>query len=73
MNLTPKEIIQYLVELQISDDICNQCSSMLNEQRYEELYMVLRLLRQGFLEDLHESQRRLDHLDYLIYDVKKKK
>lgn len=73
MDFTPSEVMQYLDELQIPDELRARCEAMLKEQRYEELYTALRGVRQDFLENMHESQRRLDHLDYLIYDIKKKK
>lgn len=73
MDFTPSEVMQYLEELQIPDELRARCETMLKEQRYEELYAALRGVRQDFLENMHESQRRLDHLDHLIYDIKKKK
>lgn len=73
MDFTPNEVMQYLEELQIPEKKRTRYKAMLKEHRYEELYTALRGVRLGFLEDVHQSQRRLDHLDHLIYDIKKKK
>ena len=73
MELSAKDITQYLDGLQIPEEMCDRCRHLAEEERYEELYASLRGVRPRFLDDMHTAQNRLDQLDLLIYDVKKKR
>ena len=73
MDLTKKEIINYLEELQIPENLRDQCRMLTEAQEYDELYQSLRGARTQFLADMHSAQSRLDQLDRLIYDIKRKK
>ena len=73
MELKQNEIVLYLEELDIPEEVRIRCREMLESRKYQELFDALRAVRKDFLEDVHESQRRLDNLDYLIHDMKKKK
>lgn len=68
MEFTHEEMLQLLAELQVDGD----ATKLIAEERYQELYCLLRTCRCGFLEDVHKSQKKLDQLDYLIYQIKKK-
>ena len=73
MELTKNETLQCLEELQIPEEMCGRCREFTEKQQYEELYRDLRSMRGKLLEELHTAQARLDSLDRLIYDIKKKK
>ena len=72
MELSKNEIMQYLEELQVPEDFCGKCRDLAREEQYEELYLNLRRVRKQFLNEMHAAQGRLDQLDRLIYDMKKK-
>lgn len=68
MEFTHEEMLQLLTELQVEGDT----ERLIAEERYPELYRLLRTCRCGFLDEVHKSQKKLDQLDYLIYQIKKK-
>ena len=72
MELTQNEIQQALESLELSEDAKAECRKLWADGKFMELQVYLRRLRGDFLDDLHESQQRLDQLDYLIYSIKKK-
>ena len=73
MELTQNDMLQLLEGLALSENAKKDCRKLWNAGSYAELYGYLRGLRGEFLDDLHESQQRLDRLDFLIYSMKKKK
>ena len=73
MELTNDEIRQYLQELEIPEELHRRCESLAQNQQYARLYLDLRSIRVQFLENVHTAQDRLDQLDSLIYDIKKKR
>ena len=73
MELTTDELLQCMKELRISEKVREECGKYSEAGQYEKLYTALRGARQQLLEELHETQKRLDCLDCLIYSVKKKK
>ena len=72
MKFTQDEAVQFLKEMQVSEDVIDKCSEMLAQENYAEMYRYLRSIRPDFLDDMHETQKRLDLLDHLLYDIKKK-
>ena len=72
MELTNENMLQFLDELNLSEMEKTKCKNLWIEGKYVDLYRYLRILRIDFLDDLHESQQRLDQLDYLIYNMKKR-
>ena len=52
------------------DTIC-RCEVLSREQKKGELMRVLSLHRRALLDTVHENQRRIDCLDYLIYQLEK--
>jgi len=69
MIFTHEEMLQLLTELHIEGD----AERLIAEDRYPELYRMLRTCRCDFLDEVHKSQKKLDQLDYLIFQIKKKK
>ena len=72
MELTQNDMLQLLDELNLPEDEKTDCGNLWTDGNYQKLYERLRSLRGNFLENLHESQQRLDQLDYLIYSMKRK-
>ena len=73
MNLSVDEITQCMQELNMTNELYSRCIQEALDGQYDKLYADLRLQRVSCLEELHETQERLDRLDSLIYDIKKKK
>ena len=73
MDLSTQEIIQCLQDLRLSQDTCDHCGRLAQNMQYEDLYLNLRGTRVQFLNEMHAAQERLDRLDRLIYDIKKKR
>ena len=72
MDLSPNETVQCLRDLQIPGEMRARCIKLAETQQYEALYPLLRGARAQFLKDMHIAQERLDRLDRLIYDIKRK-
>lgn len=72
MGLTKEETLQFLGLIQMPEEAETRCRELMEKEDYPELYRYLRSIRGKFLEELHMSERRLDQLDHLIYDTKKK-
>ena len=73
MALSTDEILQYLEDLRFPEEVCDRCRALAGTQQYDAFYQDLRCARARFLEEMHSAQERLDQLDRLIYDIKKKK
>ena len=52
------------------DTIC-RCEALVQEEMRGELMRVLSLHRRALLDTVHENERRIDCLDYLIYQIEK--
>ena len=72
MELKQNDMLQLLEGLQLEDKAKEACEKLWTAGEFKELHGYLRSMRRDFLDDLHESQQRLDRLDYLIYSTKKK-
>lgn len=70
MELTQEDMIQCLHTLRVPEEKIAQFTSIAEQGNYPELYRCLRGLRCDYLDAVHESQKRLDQLDYLIYLIK---
>ena len=52
------------------DMIC-RCEVLTQAEKRGELMRVLSLHRKALLDAVHENERRIDCLDYLIYQIEK--
>ena len=52
------------------DMIC-RCEVLAHGKKKGELLRVLSLHRRALLDTVHENERRIDCLDYLIYQIEK--
>lgn len=53
-----------------SDMIC-RCEVLAYGEKKSELLRVLSLHRRALLDTVHENEKRIDCLDYLIYQIEK--
>ena len=52
------------------DMIC-RCEVLAQGEKKAELMRALSLHRKALLDTVHENERRIDYLDYLIYQIEK--
>lgn len=55
-----------------SPDMIRRCEILAHGKKEGELLQVLSLHRRALLNAVHESERRIDRLDYLIYQIEKR-
>lgn len=63
---------QNLVDAGCGPDIVRQCMALARKQDQSELIRVLSCHRRALLDALHQSEKRIDCLDYLVYQMEKK-
>lgn len=64
---------QNLVDAGCRPDIVRQCMALAQKQDQSELIRVLSLHRRALLDTLHQSEKQIDRLDYLVYTLKKQR
>ncbi|MCQ4636507.1 hypothetical protein NE619_07180 [Anaerovorax odorimutans] len=65
------KIVQNLEDAGCSPQNIEQCCHCYEEGSVEELLRLLSGHRKFLLEQIHENQKKLDCLDYLIYKIRK--
>lgn len=65
------ELTQALKDAACDDQICQRVICFLERNRTDDAIRILRGHRCGLLEELHEHQRRIDCLDYLVHKLNK--
>jgi len=66
-----KELYERLVALNMGQNEIALSKRLLEEDRKEELLHLLRKHRCGLVDDMHETQRRVDRIDSLIRRTEK--
>lgn len=64
---------QNLLDAGCNLDTVQQCMNLAKKQESVELLRLLANYRQELLNSLHQSERKIDCLDYLIYRIEKHK
>lgn len=67
------ELIALLKELCCEDAQAEQIAEQLSAGDKETARLLLRRHRRKLMEALHESEKRVDQLDFLIYRIEKDK
>ena len=52
-------------------DMIRRCEVLVQSEKQGELMRILTLHRQSLLDAVHENERRIDCLDYLVYQFEK--
>ena len=52
-------------------DMIRRCEVLVQSKKQGELMQVLSLHRRVLLDAVHENERRIDCLDYLVYQLEK--
>ncbi len=69
----PKEISETMEEAGCSDDCIRRFFECKDKGEMRKADRVLEEQRKELLKELHESQRKIDCLDYLRWEMEKKK
>lgn len=64
-------LLQNLADAGCSPETVCQCMALAQKRDQAELMRVLSLHRRTLLDTLHQSEKRIDCLDYLIYMLEK--
>lgn len=70
---TDTSVIQNLRDAGCSPEMTEQFMQLRSENQYENQLRLLSGHRAGLLEKLHEYQRKIDCLDYLMNGMKREK
>ncbi|MCM1064945.1 MAG: hypothetical protein NC420_10840 [Eubacterium sp.] len=65
------DIVQNLYDAGCDADIITDICRLYDAGRIRDAVRILRRHRCGLMDDLHESQHRVDCLDYLVYQLEK--
>lgn len=63
---------QNLIDAGCSRDFIREFVELEKEQDLENQFCMLRMHRFGLLDQLHDAQKKIDCLDYLIYKMRKR-
>ena len=64
---------QNLVDAGCGPEIVRQCMALARKQDQAELMRVLSRHRRTLLDTFHQSEKQIDCLDYLVYEMQKAK
>lgn len=67
-----EKLYQNLVDAGCCQEMVAQCMDLICERRTAELTALLSRHRAALLEAVHENQRRIDCLDFLIHHLGKR-
>ena len=62
---------QNLIDAGCGTDAVQTCMALAQERKTAELIRVLSRHRRMLLDSLHQSEQRIDCLDYLVYTLEK--
>lgn len=65
-------LYQNLLDAGCCRETACRCMALIGERRTEELSALLSRHRAALLEAVHENQRRIDCLDFLLHDLEKR-
>ena len=68
---TKSIFLQNLIDAGCGPELVRQCVVLAQQKETSELIRVLSRHRKILLDTIHQSEKRIDCLDYLIYHLKK--
>lgn len=69
--MNKEELIQNLQDAGGNKEIVKEFSELLEKNQIDKVFLLLSKYRNSLLEVLHQNQKKIDILDYLIFDLKK--
>ncbi|MDE7261661.1 MAG: hypothetical protein K2N78_06330 [Oscillospiraceae bacterium] len=64
---------QNLLDAGCGSDTVQQCMDLVKKRECSELLRLLSRHRRELLDTVHQNEKRIDCLDYLIYQIEKQK
>ena len=64
---------QNLIDAGCGPELVRQCAALARQNETSELMHVLSRHRRLLLDTVHQNEKRIDCLDYLIYQLEKQK
>ena len=64
---------QNLLDAGCGSDTVQQCMDLVKKRECAELLQLLSRHRRELLDTVHQNEKRIDCLDYLIYQIEKQK
>ncbi len=71
MNETLNRLLVGMADTGCTKEEIKGAERLLETDNFEELTKYLRRCRAGLLDEMHESQKRVDRMDYLIRQAEK--
>ena len=62
---------QNLIDAGCGPELVRQCAALVRQNETSELMRVLSRHRRSLLDTVHQNEKRIDCLDYLIYQLEK--
>lgn len=62
---------QNLVDAGCSPEMIRQCAALAQREKTSELLRILSLHRKMLLDTVHQNEKQIDCLDYLMYKLEK--
>jgi hypothetical protein len=66
-----ENLIENLYDSGCDKELIDEFFSLLEQNKFEKIYELLRKHREALLETIHKNQKEIDILDYLIFNLKK--
>jgi len=68
---TKEAVVQNLEDAGCAPDIIECCIACMEQGKKRELLMRLEEHRKGLLHKVHEEEKHIDCLDYLVYQIRR--
>lgn len=66
-----EELIENLKDAGCDLKTIEKFKDLLERGKMEDIYIILRNYRESLLKNIHQKQKEIDILDYLVLDLKK--
>ncbi len=63
---------QNLIDAGCSEDLIRSCMELAKENQWERILSLLSKQRSNLLDSVHDGQKQIDCLDFLVYSINKK-
>ena len=72
MSQGKTEIIQNLEDAGCDEEIVKAFMGCRKQGKEEECFQILKAKRKSLLDEVHNAEKKIDYLDYLVYQLKQK-
>ena len=62
---------QNLIDAGCGEDLTRSCMELAKENRWDRILSLLSKQRTALLDTIHDGQKRIDCLDFLVYSIHK--